>query len=222
MFIDKIYFIFRLFILYFLVKPKVEAAKNQNELQCVFGEDCKIEWKFSGIEKPTVEWNLNGQPIKEDDRIQKVTTEDGVSTLTIKHTTLADKGIYSAKATNSVGEAEAKTTLNITGIKPIIATDLEAAVNATKGETLTLKLKATGTPQPDVLWAKGNDDLVASDHIKMSRDGDEYTLTINNVQPEDIGEYSAKITNVGGTLKSKKCKVNVTSKWQRERKENYF
>ncbi|CAF4428726.1 unnamed protein product, partial [Rotaria magnacalcarata] len=31
-----------------------------------------------------------------------------------------------------------------------------------------------------------------------------------NVQPEDQGDYSAKVTNVGGTLKTKKCKVTVT------------
>jgi hypothetical protein len=133
--------------------------------------------------------------------------------LSIHHAELTDKGVYTAKATNAVGEAEAKTTLNIAGIKPLITTDLDAALPATKGESMTLKITVTGTPKPDIVWIRGNDELVPSDRIQVTAEGDDtYTLTILNVQPDDQGEYTAKITNVGGSLKSKKCKVTVSSK----------
>jgi len=198
------------------VKPKVEAAKPTNEQSCVIGQDTQISWKFSGIEKPEVTWLFNGQPLPTNERYQITETEDGTSTLSIRAAELADKGVYSAKATNAVGEAEAKTTLNIAGVKPVLTNDLEASVQATKGESTTIKISATGTPKPDIVWMRGNDELVPSDRIQVTApttEGDDtYTLTILNVQPEDQGEYSAKITNVGGTLKSKKCKVNVTSK----------
>ena len=199
------------------MKPKVEAAKPANEQSCVIGQDTQISWKFSGIEKPQVTWLLNGQPLPTSDRYQITESEDGTSTLSIKNAELSDKGVYTAKATNAVGEAEAKTTLNIAGIKPVITTDLDAALQATKGETMTIKLAATGTPRPDVVWIRGNDELVPSDRIQVTpptAEGDDtYTLTILNVQPEDQGDYSAKVTNVGGTLKSKKCKVTVASKF---------
>ena len=95
--------------------------------------------------------------------------------------------------------------------------DLEAGVQATKGEPMTIKIAANGTPKPDVVWIRGNDELVPSDRIQVTApttEGDDtYTLTILNVQPEDQGDYSAKITNVGGQLKSKKCKVTVSSKF---------
>jgi hypothetical protein len=175
-----------------------------------------MSWKFSGIEKPQVTWLINGQPLPTNERYQITETEDGTSTLSIRSAELSDKGVYTAKATNAVGEAEAKTTLNITGIKPVITTDLDAALQATKGESMTIKLAATGTPRPDVVWIRGNDELVPSDRIQVTAptaEGDDtYTLTILNVQPEDQGDYSAKITNVGGSLKSKKCKVTVASK----------
>jgi hypothetical protein len=84
---------------------------------------------------------------------------------------------------------------------------------------MTIKLTATGTPRPDVVWIRGNDELVPSDRIQVTAptaEGDDtYTLTILNVQPEDQGDYSAKITNVGGSLKSKKCKVTVSSEFIR-------
>ena len=198
------------------MKPKVEAAKPANEQSCVIGQDTQIAWKFSGIEKPQVAWLFNGQPLATNDRYQITETEDGTSTLSIRSAELTDKGVYTAKATNAVGEAEAKTTLNITGIKPVITTDLEAALQATKGESMTIKLAATGTPRPDIVWIRGNDELVPSDRIQVTvptAEGDDtYTLTILNVQPEDQGDYLAKVTNVGGSLKSKKCKVTVASK----------
>ncbi len=200
-----------------IVKPKAEAAKPANEQSCVIGQDTQISWKFSGIEKPQVTWLFNGQPLTTNERYRITETEDGTSTLSIKNTELTDKGVYTAKATNAVGEAEAKTTLNIAGIKPLITTDLDAALQATKGESMTIKLAATGTPKPEVVWIRGNDELVPSDRIQVTAptaEGDDtYTLTILNVQPEDQGDYSAKITNVGGTLKSKKCKVTVSSKF---------
>jgi hypothetical protein len=80
---------------------------------------------------------------------------------------------------------------------------------------MTIKLAASGTPKPDIVWMRGNDELVPSDRIQVTApttEGDDtYTLTILNVQPEDQGDYSAKVTNVGGSLKSKKCKVTVIS-----------
>jgi hypothetical protein len=194
----------------FSVKPKVEAAKPANEQSCVIGEDTQMSWKFSGIEKPQVTWLLNGQPLPTNERFEITETEDGTSTLAIKNAELGDKGVYTAKATNAVGEAEAKTTLNIAGIKPTITTDLDAALQATKGESMTIKLSATGTPKPDIVWIRGNDELQVT--APTAEGDDTYTLTILNVQPEDQGDYSAKITNVGGSLKSKKCKVTVSSK----------
>ena len=198
------------------MKPKVEAAKPANEQSCIIGQDTQISWKFSGIEKPQVTWLFNGQPLSANERFQITETEDGISTLSIRNAELADKGVYTAKATNAVGEVEAKTTLNIAGVKPVLAADLDAALTAIKGESMTLKLSVTGTPKPDVVWVRGNDDLTPSDRIQVTAptgDGDDtYTLTISNVQPDDQGEYTAKITNVGGTLKSKKCKVTVISK----------
>ena len=194
------------------MKPKVEAAKPANEQSCIIGQDTQISWKFSGIEKPQVTWLFNGQPLSDNERYQVSESEDGTSTLSIRAAELGDKGVYTAKATNAVGEAEAKTTLNIAGIKPVITGDLEGALQATKGETMTLKLTATGTPKPDIVWMRGNDELAPSDRIQVTVEEETYILTIQNVQPEDQGEYSAKVSNVGGSLKSKKCKVGVMSK----------
>ncbi|CAF1051698.1 unnamed protein product [Didymodactylos carnosus] len=38
----------------FLLRPKVEAPKPENEQSCIIGQDIQISWKFSGIEKSHV------------------------------------------------------------------------------------------------------------------------------------------------------------------------
>lgn len=199
-----------------LVKPKVEAPKPANDQTCVVGQDSQISWKFSGIEKPQVTWLFNGQPLPTNERYQITESDDGVSTLSIRNAELSDKGVYTARATNAVGEVEAKTTLNIAGIKPVITNDVDGTLQAIKGESMTMKVSATGTPKPDIVWMRGNDELVPSDRIQTTsptEGGDDtYTLIVSNVLPEDQGDYSAKISNVGGTVKSKKCKVSVISK----------
>ncbi|CAF4906660.1 unnamed protein product, partial [Rotaria sp. Silwood1] len=197
------------------VQPKVEAAISENNQSCVFGQDTQILWKFSGIGNPRVTWFFNGQPLPTNDRLQVTEADDGTSILSIRQAELGDQGVYTARAINAFGEAEAQTTLKIDCIKPVINTNLNTALKVTKDEILTLEIVASGTPKPHIVWMKGNNELTPNDRIQVTTlpgDDGKYTLTILNVQPEDQGEYSAMISNVDGSLQSDKCKVIVSSK----------
>jgi hypothetical protein len=90
-------------------------------------------------------------------------------------------------------------------IKPTIIRDLEAAINATKGQPMTLTIEASGNPKPTVRFFRGADELIATE-------GQTFTLTLLSMQPNHQGEYTATVQNTGGMAKSKKCKVTVTSK----------
>ncbi|CAF4670788.1 unnamed protein product [Rotaria sp. Silwood1] len=142
-------------------EPKVEAPKSANYQSCVFGQDTQISWKFSGIEKSQVTWFFKGQPLPTNSRFQVTETDDGTSTLSIHQAELVDQGDYIARATNADGEAEARTTLNIVCIKPIINTNLDAAMQVTKDETMTLKIAASGTPKPGIVWMRVNQGFAA-------------------------------------------------------------
>ena len=95
------------------MKPKVETAEISKKESCVIGEDTQISWRFSGIEKPQVTWLFNDQTLSNNERFQIVETDDGTSTLSIRAAELHDKGIYRTRATNSVGQTEAISDLNI-------------------------------------------------------------------------------------------------------------
>ncbi|CAF4701000.1 unnamed protein product, partial [Rotaria sp. Silwood2] len=110
------------------IRPKVDAPKSVSNQSCIFGQDTQISWKFSGIEKPQVAWSFNNQPLPINDRFQVTETVDGTWTLLIRQAELTDQGVYTARAINSVGDAEAKTTLLIMCIKPVIKFDLDASL----------------------------------------------------------------------------------------------
>ncbi|CAF2366764.1 unnamed protein product [Rotaria sp. Silwood2] len=165
------------------VQPEVEAAIAVTEQSCVIGQDTQISWKFSGIEKPRVTWLFNGQPLPTNDRFQVTETDDGTSTLSIRQAEFADQGDYIARATNAFGKVEAQTILSIACIKPVINADLNAALQATKGEAMTLKISVSGIPKPD-------------GHVKLSDFGlctglkkahrTEFYRDIQSMRPQDF------------------------------------
>ena len=80
---------------------------------------------------------------------------------------------------------------------------------------MTLTIEASGNPKPTVRFFRGIEQLIASDgqiELKESEDGQTFSATILSIQPNQQGEYTATAQNTGGTAKSKKCKVTVTSK----------
>ncbi|CAF3562577.1 unnamed protein product [Rotaria sp. Silwood1] len=196
-----------------LVQPQVEASKQVNTQSCAIGQDTQISWKLKGIEKPQVRWFFNDQPLSTNDCLRVAEADDGTSTLFIRQTELADQGVYTARAINVVDAAEVKITLFIICIKPVIKFDLNASLEAMAGEAMTLKIIANGAPKPDIIWMRNSGELTTNDRIQMTTstfDDELYTLTVLNVQPQDEGEYSAKISNVGGSLQSNKCKVSIS------------
>ncbi|CAF4004050.1 unnamed protein product [Rotaria sordida] len=179
----------------------------------MFGQDTQISWQFSGIGTLRVTWFFNDQPLSTDNRLKVTETDDGTSILTIRQVELGDQGVYTTRATNAFGVGEAQTTLKIDCIKPVINANLNSALEVTKGETMGLKIVASGTPKPDIVWVKDDNELTPNDRIQVTipnGNDDKYTMAILNAQPGDQGEYSAKIFNVGGSLESNKCKVTVS------------
>ncbi|CAF2489671.1 unnamed protein product [Rotaria sp. Silwood2] len=195
-------------------KPKVEGKVNDVTVQ--INEPAELRTKFSAIPKPTVHWykesDLN-TPLKPNDHIEISELPDGTNVLKIKKTDLTDTSPYIARATNKFGEIDSKINLTVKEIKPQILSDL-TNVNAIRDEPAQFTIKATGNPQPTIHWFKNDTEeiLPTNKDFQIIHDSqsDTYTLKINKCKPEHQGDYSAVITNSGGTIKSKKGKLTVT------------
>lgn len=76
------------------------------------------------------------------------------------------------------------------------------------GEQLVLKATVKGDPEPQVQWMKNGKHLASSDVIDLKYKNGSATLTINEVFPEDEGEYELIATNSVGK-ESTKCKLTI-------------
>ncbi|CAF1281319.1 unnamed protein product [Rotaria sordida] len=101
----------KLFELLEKIQPKVEAPISKNNRSCVCSQDTQILWKFNGIRRIRVTWFFNGQPLPINNRLQVIETDDGAAILKIYQAEFGNQGVYTARATNAFGEAEAQTTL---------------------------------------------------------------------------------------------------------------
>ncbi|GFU14694.1 twitchin, partial [Nephila pilipes] len=79
------------------------------------------------------------------------------------------------------------------------------------GESVTLKCTISGDPEPQVEWTKNGSALHSSKEISLKYKSGIATLTIEEVYPEDAGEYVCKATNSIGTV-STKSKLQVLGK----------
>ncbi|CAF3878648.1 unnamed protein product, partial [Adineta steineri] len=192
---------------------KPSLVGKPTDAQVSIGQPARLQCTFTGLPMPELKWSrVDGQPLNEGIEIANDENQ-GIAALVFNSSTMADKGAYVVKATNVVGSVEQKLNLDVKEIKPTIVRDLEAAINATKGQPMTLTIEATGNPKPTVKFFRGADELVATEgqiELKESEDGQTFTITILSMQPNHQGEYTATVQNTGGMAKSKKCKVTVS------------
>jgi len=152
-------------------------------------------------------------PLKSNPNIEISELPDGTSVLKIKKTDLTDSSPYIARAINKVGEIESKINLTVKEIKPQILSDI-TNTNVTRDQPAEFRIKATGNPQPTIHWYKNDTEeiLPTNKDYEIIHDvpSDTFILKINKSKPEHQGDYSAVISNSGGTIKSKKGKLTVT------------
>ena len=82
-------------------------VKLLTDLLIAEGEETVFDCIVTGEPKPTVIWYRNSEVLEESDRIKITIDGTGRSILKILPTNSEDKGNYTAKATNRVGEAKA-------------------------------------------------------------------------------------------------------------------
>ncbi|CAF1491714.1 unnamed protein product, partial [Adineta ricciae] len=199
--------------LYVGSKPKVEGKPADATVNVE--QPVVLECTFSGLPKPEVTWFRDNVPIVADQRITMREDKPNVHSLQIAQSQLDDKGTYICKAKNRFGEIDAKMNLIVNSIKPVITRDLTDQLSVEKGNILELQVEITGTPQPQVKWFKGNDEINPANNKDYQLVFDEkqtYSLIVQNCTPDHQGEYSVQATNPGGTVKSKKTKVTVQKK----------
>ncbi|XP_061681208.1 obscurin [Syngnathoides biaculeatus] len=137
------------------------------------------------LSKPglSVEWRKGQELLKNNFKYQ-LRNRNNMLELTIKNTQLEDSGIYSCVY------GDAKTAANIT-VTPIPFTFKMGLKNqeAAEGGNVTLRCELSRTGV-SVQWWKGEDQLYQGGRYHMTLKENIAEMSIRNIQPEDVGEYS--------------------------------
>ncbi|XP_036067362.1 obscurin isoform X2 [Oryzias melastigma] len=137
------------------------------------------------LSKPglAVEWRKGKELLANDFKYQ-IKNRNSLMELIIKNAQLEDSGLYSCVY------GDTKTTANVT-ITSIPLTFKMGLKNqeAPEGGNVCLRCELSRAGVP-VQWWKGEDQLSHGGRFQMSQKGKTAEMTIRNIQPEDVGEYS--------------------------------
>lgn len=93
-----------------------EFVISVGDLTVKEGEAATLTCKVKGEPVPEITWYHADQPIKSDDVYRvRPGKEEGESTLEIPESFPEDSGVYTVKASNEAGSAEATAILTVTG-----------------------------------------------------------------------------------------------------------
>ncbi|VDN06567.1 unnamed protein product [Thelazia callipaeda] len=174
----------------------------------VFNEGSReiLEVEVDAHPKPMIEWLLNGKLLQESSAIRS--HFDGhLAILEISEVHSEHQGEVICRAVNKLGSAETRCSVLLDESKtfaevpkiPEFCEKLRSIKVKNEGDTLTLKCKVIGQPEPEIQWLL-NGKVIKTNAQKRIRTFDDGVslLEILNITSESCGTYTALARNVYG------------------------
>lgn len=206
-------------------KPTFQKGLEPTEL--TEGKPGKLEAKLAPSDKPIdIQWLKDGKPIRPSDRVRPQEKPDGTVCLLIDDVKPEDAGRYAVVAKNADGEtpseADVTTKPEKAGAKqqkPAFEKDLEPTT-LTEGKPARLEAKlAPGSNPTSVRWLKDGRPLRPSSRFKPEQKPDgTLALEIDDVRPEDAGNYTVVAENNAGEAESEADVKTQPEKFRKQRK----
>ncbi|CAJ1060969.1 hemicentin-1 [Xyrichtys novacula] len=159
------------------------------------GDEVRIRCSARGYPPPRLVWTHNDMFIMASSRHRM--TPDG--TLVIRNMEKKDGGVYGCLASNQ-GGTDTMTSI-LTYIESPEVTVALSDILISIGETTVMACSASGIPQPEIWWYKGDVRLHSSSFLDVDTFGG--TLTIKETQDVDAGDYTCLAVNAAGTSSGK-------------------
>ncbi|XP_014015728.2 hemicentin-1 [Salmo salar] len=176
-----------------LEPPKISISSSPEELMVAVNTALELECTAEGIPPPTLSWLKDGRPLQGDsERVQ----EDG-HFLRIAQVQVEDAGLYTCLATSPAGEDGKNHWVRVQVPPTLLGSDDERLLSVPAKGHLTMECQADLDPPPDIEWYKDDVRLQLGGRIQRLAGG-QY-LEIQNVRPQDSGQYSCVVTNMAGS-----------------------
>ncbi|KAL0963763.1 hypothetical protein UPYG_G00313190 [Umbra pygmaea] len=179
------------------------------------GQDIHLQCSVEGKPLPNVSWLLNDKPIPD----AHLAFEKGLAQLTVRGAVPEDGGQYTCVAENSHGRVVCNTSVIVKAKKSAKRTGAINAVDTKKlsapvflrglkdlkvmdGSQVIMAIEVTGNPHPEVLWLHNGKEIQESEDFHFERKGNQYSLFIQEVFPEDTGKYTCEVWNEEGEART--------------------
>ncbi|XP_053352357.1 myosin light chain kinase, smooth muscle isoform X1 [Clarias gariepinus] len=179
------------------------------------GQNISLQCAVEARPQPTISWLLNDKAIPYGN-----TVFDGVQAhLTVQDAVCADNGLYSCVAENEHGRAVCTAQVLVKAksvVKRLVAVPvpeqkrLSAPVflkelcdlRVMDGSQVTMTVEVTGHPAPEVLWLQNGKEIQESEDFHFESKGNQHSLVIQEVFPEDTGTYTCEAWNEVGETRT--------------------
>lgn len=190
-----------------IVKSAPKITRRQSDMIILVEDTGTMSVQIEATPTPEVTWYKDGQLIQEGDRVSVVKEGGDTYKLVIKDAKPSDAGSYSIVARNEVNQT---TEIWKVGIRcpPKFKRRLGEPRVINEGDTLNLLIEVDTDDEPTVSWYKDGRRLSASDRVKMTRNGNNYILTVGGAVVDDAAVYKAEVVNKHGAI-SDETRVRV-------------
>ncbi|KAM9743449.1 hemicentin-1 [Menidia menidia] len=175
-----------------LEPPKITSLGSPEQLTIAVNSALELDCSAVGVPPPTLSWLKDGRPLGGSDIVQ----QDG-RFVRISNVQVGDAGLYTCLASSPAGE-DGKNHWVRVQVPPTLlgAGDVRTLTVPLNGH-LTLECLTDSDPPPDIEWYKDETKLQLGGRIQRLAGG-QY-LEIQEVRPEDSGQYSCEVTNMAGS-----------------------
>ncbi|XP_036375886.1 hemicentin-1 [Megalops cyprinoides] len=180
---------------YLIVQETPQVTVSPRNQSFLAGQEVRIRCSAKGYPAPQVVWTHNDMFIMGSSRHRL--TPDG--TLIIKNTVQKDAGVYGCLASNAAG-TDTQTSL-LAYIEAPRVTVVQSEILIGLGDTTVMECRATGIPNPEVRWYKGDLQLRPSSFLSI--EAFRGILKIDETQDADAGDYTCVAVNEAGTAMGK-------------------
>ncbi|XP_068543609.1 myosin light chain kinase, smooth muscle isoform X1 [Anas acuta] len=140
------------------------------------------------------------------------TFEDGVAKLTVQDALPEDDGIYTCLAENNTGRASCSAQVTVKEKKSSKKAESAQAVKLNKtfapiflkgltdlkvmdGSQVIMTVEVSANPPPEIIWLHNGKEIQETEDFHFEKKGNEYSLYIQEVFPEDTGKYTCEAWN---------------------------
>uniref|UniRef100_A0A8B9QCP1 Myosin light chain kinase, smooth muscle n=1 Tax=Apteryx owenii TaxID=8824 RepID=A0A8B9QCP1_APTOW len=172
------------------------------------GQDFVLQCCVGGVPVPQITWLLNDQPIQ----YAHCTFEDGVAKLTVQDALPEDDGIYTCLAENNTGQASCSAQVTVKEKKSSKKMESAHAVKLNEtfapiflrgltdlkvmdGSQVIMTVEVSANPPPEIIWLHNGKEIQETEDFHFEKKGNEYSLYIQEVFPEDTGKYTCEAWN---------------------------